>query len=295
MRIIDKFIPLTSRSDTVEIYPFGDCHIGSRNCAETPLRRVVKEVENNPLAFWIGGGDLTDCIKPQDVKRFDVKALPNWLFKPSAEDTKEALSDILYAERERCVKIFEPIKDKCLGLIEGNHEQSIRHYYNDDYQQHLCDDLGVKNLTDEALIRLRFKDGGRGQTVIVYIRHGWGGSRKAGGEPNKLADMIAEWEIADICFTGHSHSYCELPPKPVLTIPRSGELPTECDCHYRWGANWGCWLYSHSTGPSTYESRACYPSKPMLTVKVAIQPFWNTTRKGREVSMPKIELRTITL
>jgi hypothetical protein len=289
MRIIDRYIQLNSRNDTVELYPFGDCHIGSRNCAETPLRRVVKEVENNPLALWIGGGDLTDCIKPQDVKRFDVKALPNWLFKPSAEDTKDA-------ERERAVGIFKPIASKCLGLIKGNHEEAISHHYNENHHQRVCDDLGVIDLTDEALIRLRFKiANGGGQTIILYIRHGWGGSRKAGGEPNKLADMLAEWEIADVCLTGHSHSYCELPPKPVLTIPRSGELPTECDCHYRWAANWGCWLYSHASGPSTYESRACYPSKPMLTVKVAITPLYHTSRKGRDVSMPKIELRTIAL
>ena len=131
--------------------------------------------------------------------------------------------------------------------------------------------------------------------IIIYARHGYGGGRTPGAEPNKLARMMDEWEVADICFSGHSHTFDIAPPKPVLGIPHSGKIPEELTQRYRFAANPGCYIYSHSTGPSTYASRACYPARPMLTVKAMIKPFAHRVVKGSDIATPHIELRGITL
>ena len=101
MKIIDREIELQSRSDRVSIYPFGDVHIGARNCAETPLRRVIKEVQFDPNAYWFGGGDLIDAVIPSDVKRFDFNTLPDWMLQGSPNVTRANLGDILEAQVSR--------------------------------------------------------------------------------------------------------------------------------------------------------------------------------------------------
>ena len=295
MRLLDKLILCNGRADVFEIYPIGDAHIGARSCAEKPLRKLIKEVQDNPMAYWVGGGDLYDAIKPQDSKRFDMDIMPDWMMEGDAVTTREKLNDILHQQHLRIVELFAPIAHKCIGLIEGNHEYDIRKHYNQNIHKALCNKLGAEDLTDEACIRLRFKMKGPVATIKLYIRHGYGGGRTAGAEPNKLDRLINEWEDFDICLTGHSHTFDILPPKPVLGMPSSGAILPELTTRYRWAANWGCWCYSHSSGPSGYASRACFPARPMLTVKVVIKPFARKWMGKKDVPCPKVEIRHIPL
>ena len=295
MQLIDREIKCDGRADVFEFYPLGDLHIGSRSCAEKPLRKMVAQIAASRNALWIGGGDYLEAVLPQDIKRFDMDTLPDWILEGDAKTIRKKLNSILAQQYDRARKILEPIKHKCLGLIEGNHEYQIRKRYNENVVSSLCGRLETPELTDEAVIRLRFKRNTATATVIIYICHGWGGGRTAGAEPTKLHRMRDEWEIADICLRGHSHIFDIIPPKPILEIPRTKSLPKELTQRYRWAANWGCWVYSHASGPSSYASRACYPARPMQTTKIEIKPFANTTINGRKVDQAHIEVRGITL
>ncbi len=295
MKYIDKEVKCNSRSDVFEIYPIGDVHLGARNCAEKYLKRHIKEIEQNPNAFWFGCGDLLDCIKPQDKSRYDVEAMPDWMFEGDAMTVREKLSDILSQQFGRLVELLQPIAHKGLVLIEGNHEYDVHKYHNDNIHQRLCNMLDIPNGTDECVMRLRFKRLRASKTIRIYACHGKGGGRTPGAEPNWLHRLRDEWEDAEVCFRGHSHICDELPPKPVLIIPRSGKLPREVQTRYRLAANWGCWVLSHAVGPSTYASRACYPARPLATVKLVIQPFYHTTKAGQDISEPQMEIRRVLL
>ena len=295
MELIDREVKCSSRSDVFEFYLIGDVHLGARNCAESPLRRTIKEILENRNTFWIGGGDLVDCISPQDTKRFEIDILPDWMLDGDAITTREQLNDVLDQQFQRMVEILKPTGSKCIGLIEGNHEHAIRKYYNTNIHRAVCEKIGSKDLTDEAVIRLTFKRPHGAAVVVLYIRHGWGSGRTYGAEPNRLGRMLDEWETADVCLSGHSHNFHIMPPKPVMGIPRKGKLPKELTQKYRWAANWGCWLYSHAAGPSSYASRACYPARPMLTAKVVIKPFTSKYIVGQEIQIPHIEIRAITI
>lgn len=295
MILTERSFDVPSRSTIVDIYPLGDLHIGSRTCAEKALRRVINEIKKNPHAYWIGGGDYLDAIKPADSKRFDMDTMPDWMLEGNSLTVREKLNDIVRQQFDRCVEILEPIKHKCLGLIEGNHEFSIRKFYNQNIHKDLCKTLETKDLTDESFMLLRFKRRSGTSNVKLYICHGHGGGRSIGSEPNKLHTMLSEWEDAQICLRGHSHTYTILPPKPVLYSPETIDLPKELLVKYRYAANWGCWMLSHQTGPSTYVSRACYPVRPLMTCKVVISPFTRRYMSGKEYQVAKIEIRSITL
>ena len=296
MLLFDEEIKCKGRSDVFDIYPIGDLHLGSRNCAETPFRKHIDTIAQDENARAIIGGDLTNVVTPVDTQRYDAGSLPDWMLKGDESTIRKRLNDMAYQERTRVQDILMPIKGKILGAIEGNHEFTMRKTHNYYTHQLMCDELGVQDFTDEAILRLRFKRSKRAvSSVVIYICHGWGSGRTAGAEPLKLQRMLDEWEEADVCLRGHSHTFHILPPKPVMGVPRFGEMPKELTQKYRWAANWGSWLYSHAAGESTYDSRACYPARPMITMKVVIKPFTQTYQGGKYIEMPHIELRAITL
>ena len=300
MKLIDHEIKFKRGADRVEFFIFGDCHIGKRNCAEKPMRKQVKEVldrskRRDREVRVLFGGDICDYVKPGDLKRFNVNALADWLVEGTATTVRKRLNNVADQQLQRALDIFKPLKRHVIGAIEGNHEYSMTHHNNFDMQDKFCRGMDTEDLTDEVMIRLKFKKNGITQTLKFYLQHGHGGGRTAGSEPNHLARLRDEWENADVVLRGHSHSFCTLPPKPVMYLPNSGDLPAELLQRYRYAANWGCWLYSHSVGPSSYESRAAYPAKPMVTMKVVVWPFHRIMVKGQRVMKPKIELREYTV
>lgn len=278
MNLVDKKVEANSRSDIFYFYPVGDVHLGAFNCAETHFRKYVDYIKSQPNAFWLGGGDYCNCITPSDVSRYDVRALANWIFTGSAMNIKEALLDIAKQERERFCEIVEPIKDKCIGLIEGNHEASLMKYSHSGHHYIMCDELGVQNLTDAAFVRLSFAAQSHRQSVKIFIMHGWGGGRTPGAEPCHLSRMgqIAD---ADIHLRGHSHTFRIEPSEPHLCIPNRGMLPDECMQREVFKANWGCWLKSYAKGPPTYDSQKAYPPRPLKAIEIKIKPLHHSRVK----------------
>jgi len=276
MNIVETKIDVKSKTDKFYLYPIGDTHVGAYNCAESHLKQYVDYIKNKENAYWFGGGDLCNCIIPQDTKRFDLRALPDWLFLGSAMNIKEALLDIAKQERNRLCEILDPIKDKCIGLLEGNHEYSIMKTTNSGHHYLVCETLKTQNLTDCAFIRLNFKiKGGSGTSVVMWVEHGCGGGRTKGAEPNHLGRMGQKAD-ADFMLRGHSHTFRIEPSEPHLYIPKSGALPDECYQREVFIGNWGCWVKSYAVGPSTYDSRASYPPRPLKAIEVEIKPFHNT-------------------
>lgn len=299
MRILDTVIDCKGRGDRIEIFPFFDMHVGKANCNEDAIRKQVQEIvkrnemPNRHIRVLLGG-DAVNAVSPSDRKRFDFSDVANWLVSGTPEEIQDALADMPSREIKRVHKLLAPIEHLILGALEGNHEKSLRKYHNMDVQAALCEKLGCKNLSDEALLRLRFRRTGGKQTTtsIIYLRHGYGGGRGDGAEPIKLSAMRAEWECADVCLSGHTHTFCVAPPKAVASIPNKGKISSDLLWQHRFAANPGCWVDSHSLGRGTYESGACYPARAFMTCKIVIWPFFEQNQNGQSFSVPKIEVRS---
>ena len=295
MKLVEFPFDATSRMFKLKLFALGDLHVGASNCAEDKIRSVVKMIANDPDAYWVGGGDLPDAVILNDSKRFDPTVVPDWMLATGAQDAKDNLTDMLAAQIKRLYMLLDPIKDKCLGLIEGNHEYSIMKHHNRDLMKDLCKHFHAPNLTDCAFIRLKFRrrtaDSVASSVVRVFICHGNGGGRSSGAEPSSLYRLAADKEC-DIVLRGHSHSFCIHPPIPMLTLPARGEMPSEPLVYDKHAANWGAYVYTYASGPSTYASRANYPLRPMYTVETTIHPF---TVTSHGIGAPRIEMREVRL
>lgn len=94
------------------LVPFGDLHVGYGTMNRQKVDAVVDFIQEHDCN-WIGMGDYIDNTPPQH-KYFD------W----ETTDLSPQDQVIEYCE------IIEPIKDKCIGLLNGNHEvRSIRSGY----------------------------------------------------------------------------------------------------------------------------------------------------------------------
>jgi len=57
---------------------------------------------------------------------------------------------------KKAVELFSPVKDKILGVVNGNHERRISKVAGIDITEVMADKLGVRYAGDEFCIKLRF-------------------------------------------------------------------------------------------------------------------------------------------
>lgn len=114
MQLIDKEIKYKTPSDEIRIYNIADIHKGNIGHDRKRLIQDVNKIKNDPNAYWINGGDSIDAIVHSDTKRFDPMTI--------APEFREQYNDMGPAQIASVKADLETIKDKCLGIHEGNHE-----------------------------------------------------------------------------------------------------------------------------------------------------------------------------
>lgn len=247
-----------TNDDYIRLYGIYDAHIGSKTCREQKIKSMVHRILHDPHAYWIGGGDLCDAISSSDI-RYDPSILADWLID------RKKLNNIILEQADYAIAMLQPIAHKCLGLIEGNHEFQIMKRGNINMHDYICNRLHVKNLTDEAYIRIKIGPSRIKATFNVYAQHGTerGGSAP-GYEKNKLAILMSQWEDADLILKGHTHN-AEHVQKVIPYIPKTGALKSDLVIKYRHGINCGTYKMTRLIGASTWESRKGFQIKPMTT------------------------------
>ena len=180
-------------AETIEIHPMADLHIGDSMCDFKSVMERIEYIRKTPNAYCILDGDLMDTA-----------------IASSIGDTYGANLQPM-EQLKQCVKIFEPIKDKILAVLPGNHENRVYKTDGVDLTEIMCSQLGIpeKYSPTTALLFIRFGDKGshhhnRKQLYTVYVTHGSGGGRREGGKVNRLADLASIVD-ADIYIHAHTH------------------------------------------------------------------------------------------
>ena len=175
--------------------PVGDYHLGD---PQSDYKRIISDIS------YIRDNDDVFCVLNGD--------LMNSAIKSSISDCYgETLSPM--EELQECVKLFEPLKDKILCLVPGNHEN--RHYRTNgvDMTWLMAKQLGIEERYSPttAVVFIRFGRLAGGQNAhnrkvayTMYVAHGTGGGRKEGGKINRLADLSTICDC-DIYVVGHTH------------------------------------------------------------------------------------------
>jgi len=227
MRVIIHDLPHKSRSDWFEIIPIGCTHLGNALCDEAALRRTVKHIKDTKHAYWGGMGDYCDFINRSD-KRFQESHIAEWLW---------GRDDVIGPQIELLCQILEPIKDKCLWMIRGNHEDCVLKKFQRDVYYEICRNMGLSEKNPIMLgyrgfivMRMQRQRSGTGgastYTYTIFAHHGYGGGRLEGGKALKLGRLPKHYQ-ADLLLYGHEHVKMIGQPIQRLRATASGGIVGE--------------------------------------------------------------------
>ncbi len=259
MEVIERVIEYKSRSQVFRLHPLGDIHLGTKHCAEDKIRARIQQIKSDPNALWIGMGDYCEFISSRDP-RFDGKVISEWVNK----------CDIEHSESKRLVELFTPIKDKCIGLLEGNHEDAYRKHQDGDPQAHICEELGLPTLGYSAFVRLIFRFHGHGVAFLGVVSHGAGGAITRGSKMTRLERFMDNF---DARWYAHGHVHDILTSeKHYIGLTKESQI----ESRDKVGAMTGCWFtqYTQGIAPSYGEIKN-YPPTALGAPTFVIEPDAN--------------------
>ena len=170
---------------------FADLHIGDAMSDWEYIQEMLSYIKDTPNCYCILGGDLMDTA-----------------IASSIGDTYGANLQPM-EQLKMCVKLFEPVKEKILCVLHGNHENRVYKSDGIDMTQIMCSQLGIADRysATTAVLFVRFGFDTKHQrkySYSVYVTHGTGGGRKEGGKLNRLADLSEIIDV-DLYCVAHTH------------------------------------------------------------------------------------------
>jgi len=255
MEIIRKDVPLD-----FNLFLVGDKHDGSIMSHTSGWNKMCDMVLKNKHNYVVDHGDMIEAIAIDD-KRFDI----------------ELVRDIEDSQLTRQIKIAtfrrEPIKDRIITILKGNHEHKIIRYGN--AVKDVCEKLDIKYGTASAVIeyvnegKLLFKH---------YCHHGFGSIRSIAHPTkrrltNRKISLMQKFDskFGDCLLNsmGHTHQLIVCDPESVLYMTtESGKIKqkyTEAkkttgyiEPNHRWYINCGSFLKTYIMGADGYGERAGY-------------------------------------
>lgn len=253
---------------SVEVVGLGDLHLGNTNCDKNKILNVIKYIQTHNC-LWIGGGDYGDAITPKD-KRFDWRSIDLEYKSPSDQ----------YRQVRQW---FHPIRRKCLGLLDGNHD--IKHWkeHSENYVKNMAEDLGVPYLTIDAYIRLTFPEF-KNSNYDIYAHHGWTGARTKGGKITRVYDLAAVFPMIDLYIMFHMHDLGLADEQPNLYVDEELEIRDRI-ARYVFG---GSFLKGYVKGAISYVEEKTYRPSVLGSPVIKVTP-----KQGKHTVSFDVAIKTI--
>lgn len=190
-----------------------DWHWGSPQCKSKAIENFVKLIRDDKSCYWLSAGDLMEMALINTLGDVYSQTIP----------PNDQLKQI--------VELLRPIKDKCIGMISGNHSYRVVKQTSLDPDQLLAQLSGLKDkyygTSMQGFIRL---DNYTNYAVVVH--HTTGGGRTKGGKINTLARLAEIWPLADIYIGAHTHADQYFADKVFYLEPNKGGSVQERIRHF---------------------------------------------------------------
>ena len=181
-KTLESVIRLKVLSDYVDIVPIADLHIGHPGFKQEVFDRIAKYILDGPNVYWFGGGDL-----------FENALLSRY----AAGQSMSARN-----QRHKLQELLSPLSAKCIGLIDGNHEERLLNKQGDLYIEILAEIIGVPYLGQE----LNLVVSADRRTYKIYGFHSTIASKTPGLAQNVNERDIEKWMgDTDVLFRFHNH------------------------------------------------------------------------------------------
>jgi len=267
MNVVERHITYPGRGHWATLYPLFDLHTGARRCNEKKLKRVIKEIADDPNALWIGGGDYAEFINRKDPRHKESDLAP-WL---------HGVDDLARAQVGFLCELLTPIAPKCIGMLCGNHEgMLLKHAERNVYWEILTaikdasghrDELGLGH---HGFINLFFVRAERAVTrLTIMAEHGFGGGRLRGADALQLGRAFMAYDC-DLYMVGHRHRAMVVPHS--MSVVRGKQAVTVQRLACMVGTFRESNTRHNESDPGDYADAMNYPPADIAGVKIRFNP-----------------------
>ncbi len=212
----------------ITIVPLADVHLGAEGSAWQQFYELVKQIAKEPDTYVTLQGDLIDNGLKNSVTNVYRQTM-----RP-------------YEQKREMAKALEPIRDKILCIIPGNHERRSKKEADACPTYDIASKLDLEDKYRESIAFLRVGLGKRTTGKVrdckphVYFLacvHGAGGGALPGGMVNRADRFMQAMDGVDVFIHGHSHKqYCLRGSKLVVDAQnkRVTRRPTLTMCAGAW-------------------------------------------------------------
>ena len=180
---------LKLKEPVIRIYPLVCMHVGAQQCDMRFIKAQLERIKEDPNARWVYMGDGGEC-----VTRLSKGDVYSQILNPQQQH------DVL-------VELLQPLKDKGLFGIRGNHGHRIFKETGLDFDKNLCHRIGIPYLGVHAFCNLTVNR----SSYDLFFHHGLDSGVSMQTKVNK-AEQLANYVNADAILTAHSHVALDLPP-----------------------------------------------------------------------------------
>lgn len=184
----------------VTIIPISDVHLGAQEHMQRAWELFCQNVLSDPNTYITLGGDLINNATRSSVSNiFDDTTRPS-------------------EQKRHMAKMLEPLRDRILCAVSGNHERRSGKDVDDDPMYDIMCKLDLEHIYRENMAFMNIQMGeinGRGgsnPTYSVVVTHGSGGGIYTGAAVNRNERFGYVIDGMDLLIVGHTH-------KPFVTQP----------------------------------------------------------------------------
>ena len=188
----------------ITVIPISDVHYGALEHLQKEWLDFCKMVEQSPNTYIILGGDLIN----NNVRTCGFVNPYDELVRPREQ-------------KKKMVEFLEPIKDKILCAVSGNHEARSMKDDDVDITYDIMAKLDIEDLYRPNLAFMKVSLGRRGdnspiQSFTFAITHGAGGGIYTGATVNRNERFGNVIEGLDCLIVGHTHKGTISKPSKIV-------------------------------------------------------------------------------
>jgi hypothetical protein len=180
-------------TDRVFFTDLSDIHIGHKGFDEKSFENTVKLIQSIPNFYvMIGGDSINHANKGSKSSQFEEDMTPREQLKGKYENNKLV--------KKGLIQHLEPIADRIIGKIDGNHDGTRSQEFNDiSPMEWFCDTLGIQYFGDLAIIQFSLPN-----NAYTHYFHHISGSTGTNINLAKLQKKGEEFRC-DVVWGEHTH------------------------------------------------------------------------------------------
>ena len=181
----------------LRLHPLSCWHIGAAQCDLKWIHQLIDEIDDDPGARWYYLGDGGECVTKLSKGNLWEQTL-----------TPQEQLDML-------VDLLEPIKDKGIGGVRGNHGNRIYKETGIQFDKELMTRLGLHYQGVSSIVNINVNR----SSYDVFFHHGTDSGASLQSKVN--AAKKAYFINADVRVTAHSHVAMDLDPEFLIYADNS--------------------------------------------------------------------------